>query len=95
MNWSDTPVWLVIGLLGQAAFASRFLVQWIASERAGKSIVPMAFWYLSLTGSLILLSYAIHRMEAVFLLGQLPNAFVYSRNIALRRRETRGEVPGG
>ncbi len=89
MDWSDSPGWLAFGLIGQAAFFSRFLIQWIASERAGESIIPMAFWYLSLVGSLILLVYAIHRKEAVFLLAYLPNAAVYLRNIHLVRRKER------
>ena len=86
MDWSDSPWWLAFGLAGQAAFFSRFMVQWIASERARQSYVPMSFWYLSLVGSLVLLVYAIHRAEPVFLLGYLPNAFVYVRNIMLIRR---------
>jgi lipid-A-disaccharide synthase-like uncharacterized protein len=86
MDWSDTPPWLAFGLIGQAAFFSRFLVQWLASERAGRSYVPKAFWYLSLAGSLILLVYAIHRAEPVFLLGYLPNSLVYVRNLMLIRR---------
>jgi lipid-A-disaccharide synthase-like uncharacterized protein len=86
MDWSDSPPWLAFGLLGQAAFFSRFLVQWVASERSGRSYVPLAFWYLSLLGSLILLIYAIHRAEPVFLLGYLPNSVVYIRNLVLIRR---------
>jgi len=86
MDWNDSIPWLLLGLVGQAAFFSRFLVQWIASERAGESYIPLAFWYLSLVGSLILLVYAIHRREPVFLLGYLPNAFVYIRNIMLIKR---------
>ncbi len=87
MDWTDTTLWLAIGLTGQAAFFSRFLVQWIASEREGRSIVPTAFWYLSLVGSSILLVYAIHRREPVFLLGQTIGSFVYVRNLMLIRRE--------
>jgi lipid-A-disaccharide synthase-like uncharacterized protein len=77
-------------------------VQWIASERARRSYIPMSFWYLSLVGSLILLVYAVHRAEPVFLVGYLPNAFVYVRNIVLVRRaggdgspslETRSAAP--
>jgi lipid-A-disaccharide synthase-like uncharacterized protein len=86
MTWNDSLPWLAVGLVGQGAFFARFLVQWIASERAGESYIPMSFWYLSLVGSLILLVYAIHRAEPVFLLGQLPNAFVYWRNITLIKR---------
>ena len=86
MEWTDTPLWLAIGLLGQAAFGARFLVQWIASERAGKSYVPLSFWYLSIAGSLILLIYAIHRKDPVFVLAYLPNCVVYVRNLVLIRR---------
>jgi lipid-A-disaccharide synthase-like uncharacterized protein len=86
MDWSDSIPWLAFGLLGQTAFFSRFLVQWVASERAGRSYVPRAFWYLSLLGSLILLIYAIHRAEPVFLLGYLPNSVVYIRNLVLIQR---------
>ena len=60
-EWSVQPAWFVLGLLGQAAFFSRFLVQWVASERAGRSTVPPAFWWLSLLGAALLLAYAIHR----------------------------------
>ena len=88
MEWSDTPLWIGIGLAGQAAFFSRFLVQWIASERARQSVVPLSFWYLSLVGSLVLLVYSIHRKEPIIALGFLPNAFVYVRNLALLRRGT-------
>ncbi|MEN8185288.1 MAG: lipid-A-disaccharide synthase N-terminal domain-containing protein [Myxococcota bacterium] len=87
MDWSDAPLWLGFGLLGQAAFFSRFLVQWLASERARESYVPMSFWYLSLVGSLMLLIYAIHRREPVFALGFLPNSIVYLRNLILLRRQ--------
>ena len=86
MEWTDTPFWLTIGLLGQAAFGARFLVQWIASERAGESYVPLSFWYLSISGSLILLIYAIHRKDPVFVLAYLPNCVVYVRNLVLIRR---------
>jgi lipid-A-disaccharide synthase-like uncharacterized protein len=89
MDWSDSTMWLVLGLAGQAAFFSRFLVQWIASEREGRSVVPTAFWYLSLIGSVILFAYAIHRREPVFLLGQTVGSFVYIRNLVLIQREAR------
>ena len=89
LDWSDDPYWLVFGLLGNATFGSRFLIQWIASERAGESLVPRLFWYLSIVGSLILLLYAIHVESPVFTLAYLPNAFVYVRNLALIRRKER------
>jgi lipid-A-disaccharide synthase-like uncharacterized protein len=76
-------LWLGIGLFGQALFSMRFLVQWLRSERAGRSVVPIAFWYLSLGGGLLLLSYAIHRRDPVFILGQLTGVIVYLRNLQL------------
>jgi lipid-A-disaccharide synthase-like uncharacterized protein len=93
MDWNDAPLWLAFGLMGQAAFFSRFLVQWIASERAGESFVPLSFWYLSMLGSLILLAYAIHRREPVFALGYLPNSVVYLRNLVLLRRNNTRKSP--
>jgi lipid-A-disaccharide synthase-like uncharacterized protein len=93
MDWSDSPVWLAIGLTGNAAFFTRFLVQWIASERAGRSYVPAVFWYLSIAGSLILLAYAIHRRDPVFVLAFLPNCVVYVRNLVLLRRTGALESP--
>jgi len=95
LDWSDDPYWLVFGLLGNLAFGSRFLVQWIASERAGESVVPRVFWHLSIVGSLILLVYAIHVESPVFTLAYLPNAFVYMRNIALLNRKARSEQVQG
>ncbi|OGL03933.1 MAG: hypothetical protein A3E31_02590 [Candidatus Rokubacteria bacterium RIFCSPHIGHO2_12_FULL_73_22] len=74
-------VWLGIGLLGQAFFSGRFLVQWIASERAKESVVPHAFWYFSIGGGLTLLAYAIYRLDPVFIIGQGAGLFVYSRNL--------------
>ena len=69
-------VWLGIGFLGQMTFSLRFLVQWWRSERAGRSVVPLAFWYLSLVGGVLLLFYAIYRRDPVFILGQLTGVFV-------------------
>jgi lipid-A-disaccharide synthase-like uncharacterized protein len=82
-----TQVWLGIGFVGQALFGSRFVFQWIASERAKKSVVPMVFWYLSIGGGLTLLSYAIYREDPVFIVGQLFGVFVYLRNLRLIARE--------
>jgi lipid-A-disaccharide synthase-like uncharacterized protein len=79
--------WLVLGFAAQALFASRFLVQWIASERVGRSIIPNAFWFLSLAGGLLLLTYAIYRKDPVFILGQATGAFIYTRNLILIYRE--------
>lgn len=82
---SPQHIWLAVGFLGQFAFAARFLVQWAASERAHRVVVPKAFWYLSLAGGLILLAYAIHRRDVVFTLGQASGLAVYFRNLALHR----------
>ena len=89
-------VWLVIGLAGQALFTLRFLAQWIASEKARKSTVPIAFWWLSLAGGAVLLTYAIHRRDPVFALGQGAGLFIYIRNLMLigRQRRRRGKVAG-
>lgn len=81
-----TKLWLAIGLLGQLAFSGRFLVQWLASERAGRSVVPFAFWLLSIVGSTLLLAYAIERRDPVFILGQSLGLGIYFRNVALIRR---------
>jgi lipid-A-disaccharide synthase-like uncharacterized protein len=86
-------MWLSVGFLGQALFSSRFLVQWIASERRKESVVPVAGWFLSLGGGLALLAYAIHRLDPVFILGQGAGLFIYLRNLLLIRRKGRQLAP--
>ena len=73
----------MLGMLGQVLFFSRFLVQWIASEKKGKSVVPLSFWYLSIGGGFLLLLYALWRKDPVITLGQLVGLFVYIRNLML------------
>ena len=85
-------VWLAVGLLGQLLFASRFLVQWIVSERRRQSVVPTSFWWLSLGGAAILLAYAVHRLDPVFILGQAFGFVVYTRNLVLIGRRP-ADVP--
>ena len=85
-SWAEF-CWVAFGLLGQLMFTGRFLVQWIASERAKKSVVPILFWYFSMGGGLILLAYAIYRKDPVFVLGQSLGVFIYARNLWLIRRE--------
>ena len=75
--------WVILGLIGQTAFFMRFLVQWIVSEKRGESFIPIYFWYLSLSGGLILLAYAIHIGDPVFTLGQSCGLLVYTRNLML------------
>lgn len=82
-------VWIGIGLLGQILFTGRFLVQWLASERARRSVVPVAFWYFSIGGGLILLAYAIARRDPVFTLGQSLGVVIYARNLWLIHAERR------
>ena len=80
-------VWILIGFLGQILFSSRFIIQWITSEKQKKSIIPVAFWYLSIAGSLVLLTYAIHRVDPVFILGQAGGLVIYMRNLILIHKE--------
>jgi lipid-A-disaccharide synthase-like uncharacterized protein len=82
-------VWIGIGLAGQTLFSMRFLIQWLASEREGRSIVPIAFWYFSIGGGITLLSYAIYRQDPVFILGQSTGVFIYARNLYLIHVEHR------
>jgi lipid-A-disaccharide synthase-like uncharacterized protein len=88
--------WILIGFLGQTMFFMRFLTQWVVSERRKESVIPLAFWYFSLGGGLILLAYAIHRQDPVFILGQATGAFIYIRNLMLIfRKRTTASLPHG
>ena len=78
--------WVSIGMGGNLLFFSRWVVQWLASERAKRSVIPVAFWYLSIAGSLVLLGYAIYRRDPVFIVSQLPNSIIYLRNLHLLKR---------
>jgi lipid-A-disaccharide synthase-like uncharacterized protein len=80
---------VVIGLIGQALFSARFVVQWIASERAGRSVVPVAFWFFSLGGGAVLFAYALYRGDPVFIVGQGLGTFIYVRNLMLIAKEKR------
>jgi lipid-A-disaccharide synthase-like uncharacterized protein len=86
-------IWIGIGFLGQGLFFGRWVIQWIASERNAESRVPTAFWYMSLIGGLITLSYAIYRMDPVFISGQGIGTFVYLRNLVLIHRAGQGKGP--
>jgi len=83
--------WVIFGFAAQAMFTARFLVQWIASERAKDSVMPLAFWYFSLAGGVMLLAYALYRADPVFILGQALGVVIYGRNLwliyAKRKRE--------
>ena len=82
-------VWLAIGVFGQLFFTMRFLVQWLASERAGRSVIPVAFWFFSIGGGLITLVYGISRKEPVIILGQSLSLIIYVRNLMLIARQRR------
>lgn len=82
---------VIVGLIGQGMFSMRFILQWIASERAKKSVIPFSFWIFSLAGSMILLFYAIYRKDPVFILGQAPGLIIYSRNIWLIKKNEKKE----
>ena len=81
--------WVILGFAAQGLFTMRFLVQWIASERAGRSVIPLAFWLFSIVGGVLLLGYALYRKDAVFILGQAFGVFVYLRNLYFVVRERR------
>ncbi len=92
---STETIWIGIGFLGQGLFFGRWVVQWIASERTAESRVPISFWYMSLIGGLITLTYAIYRMDPVFIAGQSVGAVVYLRNLVLIHRTGRAKnAPG-
>ena len=82
-------IFLSIGFLGQGLFASRFIVQWIYSEKIGESKIPIVFWYLSIFGGLGLLTYAIFRKDPVIIIGQLFGIFIYLRNLILIYKSNR------
>ncbi len=84
-----TSIWLAVGFMGQALFSARFLIQWISSEKQKKSVIPIAFWYFSLGGGVTLLSYAIFRLDPVFIVGQAGGLLVYSRNLYFVLRDRR------
>lgn len=83
----SNALWLALGFCGQALFFGRFFVQWIASERRRASVIPTAFWYLSIGGGLVLLAYSLHRRDPVFVLGQATGIVIYGRNLWFIRRQ--------
>ena len=85
MSIWDPKIWIVIGFIGQALFSARFIIQWFVSERARRSIIPMAFWYFSLAGGAVLLTYALYKRDPVFIVGRGMGLIVYLRNLYLIR----------
>ena len=87
MVWGVPLAWFALGMFGQAMFFGRFFVQWVASERSRKVVIPAAFWYMSLAGGLVMIVYGILRSDLVVILGQSTGTFVYARNLYLRGLE--------
>ena len=87
--------WAYIGIIAQALFTARFVVQWLASEKAGRSVIPFSFWLLSIGGGVLLLVYALYRRDPVFILGQAFGVLIYLRNLTFVLRERREEKAKG
>ncbi len=87
-------IWVVIGIGAQLLFSMRFIIQWIASEKQRRSVVPELFWWFSITGGLTLLAYAVHRQDPVFILGQSLGVVIYLRNLWLIYAEKRSARSG-
>jgi lipid-A-disaccharide synthase-like uncharacterized protein len=87
LNW-----WVLLGYAGQSLFAMRFLVQWVASERVGRSVIPVAFWFFSIGGGTLLFGYALYIRDPVFILGQGFGLFVYLRNVYFVFRERKAAL---
>jgi lipid-A-disaccharide synthase-like uncharacterized protein len=86
--------WLVFGIAAQLLFTARFVVQWIVSERLGKSVVPIAFWFLSMGGGVMLLIYGLVRREPIIIMGQALAVVIYMRNLVLIFRQRSGDRSG-
>ncbi len=86
---TSSSYWLVLGLIGQGIFTGRFLLQWLYSEYKRRSAVPISFWYASIVGGVMLLIYAIHKQDPVFMTGSVGGLAIYMRNLLLRLRQAR------
>ncbi len=96
MNFKDLlNPWVIFGLLGQICFSLRFIVQWIHSEKAKKSVIPISFWYFSILGGVVLFIYAIYKKDIVFTIGQGVGLAVYARNLVLIVRHKHPALPKG
>ena len=84
-------IWLTVGLIGQIMFSARWIIQWAVSEKSRRSTMPESFWYLSLAGGMMVLSYGIYKLDPVIILGQF-GVFIYARNLFFIHRERQGDV---
>ncbi|HUB89341.1 MAG TPA: lipid-A-disaccharide synthase N-terminal domain-containing protein [Dyella sp.] len=87
MTLDHQTLWIGLGMIGQLLFGVRFLVQWLYSEARGQSLIPPAFWYLSVAGGAIVLSYAIHQREVVFIIGESVTLVIFLRNLIMLRKQ--------
>jgi lipid-A-disaccharide synthase-like uncharacterized protein len=87
MTLNPQSLWIGVGMVGQLLFGVRFLVQWLYSEARGQSLIPPAFWYLSVAGGAIVLSYAIHQREMVFIIGESVTLAIFLRNLIMLRKQ--------
>ena len=87
--------WTITGFAGQALFGARFIIQWIVSEKKGESTIPLAFWYCSIGGAIVLLTYAIHIQDPVFIVGQSLGSIIYVRNLILIDKKKKALAAGG
>ena len=93
-TWQKCDAWFILGLIGQGFFTCRFLYQWIVSERRKESVIPIGFWYLSISGSLMLFIYGFGRAEPILVLGQTFNTLIYTRNLMFIYRKQAMEAKG-
>ena len=89
---SAEQIWIAIGITGQACFGMRVLLQWIATEREKRSVVPLSFWLFSIAGGLTLLAYAIYRVDPVFITAEVMTLMIYARNLYFVRQYRRGKI---
>lgn len=89
LNTSAETIWVIIGFCGQILFFMRWFIQWVVSEKKKESFIPLAFWYCSIAGGLVLLLYAIYRKDPVFITGQACGVFIYLRNLYLIQRKAK------
>ncbi|MCM2294296.1 lipid-A-disaccharide synthase N-terminal domain-containing protein [Allorhizobium sp. BGMRC 0089] len=93
INNTADLIWVVLGLVAQLIFSLRFIIQWLVSEKEKRSVIPTAFWWISIVGSIMLLAYGIHRHDPIIILGQALGIVVYGRNLMLLYQGQKAEIP--